>query len=58
MKPYGREKKIKHFYGKKDFNIIFKNKKLENWWEEMCTIISRKSIKQSVKKRINNELNE
>lgn len=39
MKPYLREKKIKHFPGKKTEH---------NWWEDIPTFISRRTFKQDM----------
>ena len=64
MKPYGREKKIKAWrrrgggkesYWKKDFHIHINFRKIGNWWEDMCTLISRSSMKQKLKKDIRND---
>jgi hypothetical protein len=60
MKPYGREKKIKAYrrkgdkdsYWKKDFHIHINFRKIGNWWENMCTIVSRSTMKQNLKKTI------
>lgn len=59
MKPYGREKKIKGSgIWKMDYHIHHKNKKIGNWWEDMCNFISRSMMKQKVKKDINRELSD
>lgn len=43
MKPYGRERKIKSFEGKKDYHP---KRGWRNWWEEMNTILSRSAMKR------------
>ena len=49
MKPYGQERKIKGSGNwKKDYHIHHSNKKVGNWWEDMCTIIPRKTMKQKL----------
>jgi hypothetical protein len=50
MKPYGREKKIKGLLWKRDYHIHQNNRKIDNWWVEMNTIISRTTMKQNMKK--------
>ena len=53
MKPYGREKKVKGDSGwKKDYHIHEKNRKMKNWWEEICECVSRKTMKQKFQKEI------
>jgi len=54
MKPYGREKKVRSW--KKDFHIHIKNRKIANWWEEICNILPRSSMKQKIKKEIDEHL--
>lgn len=57
MKPYGREKFVKGgpTY-KKDYHIHEKNRKIENWWEDITELLSRASLKQKVNKEIENQL--
>jgi hypothetical protein len=62
MKPYGREKKIRggasrwsNGNWKKDFHTHTSFRKIGNWWEDMCTIISRSSMKQNFKKDISDD---
>lgn len=59
MKPYGREKVVRGGRGfmagnrKKDNHCHDKNhRKLENWWEDFNTCISRTTIKQKLKKQL------
>ena len=53
MKPFGREKKIKGSgIWKKDYHIHHKNKKVKNWWEDICDYLSRSMMKQNWKKDI------
>jgi hypothetical protein len=52
MKPYGREKKIKHFSGKQD---VHPKRGFMNWWEAMSTFLTRSSMKQKIKKEIDTE---
>jgi len=57
MKPYGREKKIKNGWGYKvDCHPKKLGKEWVNWWEDMCTIITRSTMKQNLKKEIDKEL--
>ena len=35
---------------KKDYHLHIKNRKIENWWEEMVNYVSRKTMKQRLKK--------
>lgn len=41
---------------KKDYHIHIKNKKIENWWEGMVNYVSRKTMKQRIKREIEKEL--
>lgn len=51
MQPYGRGKKIKGSGAwKKDYHIHEKNRKVKNWWEDMCDFLSRSRMKQIWKK--------
>lgn len=52
MKPYGREKKLKGVSWKRDYHPP---KGFVNWWENVCNYVSRKTMKQQVKKEIQNE---
>jgi len=57
MKPFGREKKIKGSGAwKKDYHIHYKNKKVKNWWENICNYLSRSMMKQNWEKDIKHEL--
>ena len=57
MKPYGREKKVKgDITWKRDYHIHQKNRKLKNWWEGICDLISRKTMKQNLKRDIEGEI--
>lgn len=54
MKPYGRLKKIMGCGDwKEDFRIRINHKKVGNWWEDMDTTIPRATMKQLIKKEIN-----
>ncbi len=56
MKPYGREK---HVSGgdnwKTDFHIRPK-RKFSNWWEDICKLLPRSTMKDKSKKEIEKEL--
>lgn len=52
MKPYGREKRVKGSYWKQDCHPP---KGFINWWENICQCIPRKTMKQKIKKEIENE---
>jgi len=52
MKPYGRENKVKHFSGKRD---VHPKRGWMNWWEGMRKLLTRGSMKQKIKKEIDNE---
>lgn len=54
MKPYGREKKVKGLRFKKD---IHPKKGFINWWEAICDLIPRSTMKLKWKKEIDNEIN-
>ena len=56
MKPYGRIKNIK-FASKTDGHYKENNRKIKNWWEAQDNIVPRTTIKQIVKKEIQNERN-
>ena len=51
MKPYGREKKVR-------LNLpdCHPKKGWENWWEDMCSFLSRSTMKQKLKKEIDKEI--
>lgn len=51
MKPYGLGKTVK-FPGKKDCHP---KKGFVNWWEKIVEPKARKTIKQEIKKEIENE---
>ncbi len=56
MKPYGREKNVKGCGKWKEDHHLHKNgKKIEHWWEVIVNCLPRKTIKQNVKKEIENE---
>ena len=61
MKPYGREKKIRGGRGysvgnwKKDCHP---KRGYINWWEDMCTFLTRSGMKSITKKTIEQELEE
>lgn len=59
MKPYGREKKVKGTGSwKTDYHIHHKNKKIGNWWEDICNFLTRSRMKQLLQKDIDLEINE
>lgn len=53
MKPFGREKKIM-------LNIpdYHPKKGWRNWWDDMCDYLSRSTMKQKLRKEIEEEINE
>ena len=51
MKPYGREKIVHHFKGKKDMHPHPKHL-FENWWETICKLVSRRTMKQIFNKQM------
>lgn len=53
MKPYGREKTVKGASWKEDCHPP---KGFINWWEDICQCISRKTMKQNLKREIENEI--
>ena len=55
MRPYGQEKMITAPY-KRDNHVHIKGRKIENWWEEICDPIPRKTIKHNVKRQIETEM--
>lgn len=59
MKPYGRTNETvkENPRWKKDYHLHDKNgRKLKNWWEEIIGYVSRGSIKQKIKKQIEQEI--
>lgn len=52
MKPYGRCKNIKGNGAWKVPHININGKKINAWWSDMDTNISRSMIKQAVKKEV------
>lgn len=57
MKPYGREKNIKGSgIWKKDYRIRIKNRKIGNWWEDMCNFVSRSSMKRKAQEEAFNDI--
>jgi len=49
MKPYLRDKKIMGIgKWKRDYHIHENNHKVGNWWEDLCTTISRRTMKQKL----------
>lgn len=49
MKPYGREKKIKGCgKWKVDYRVRRNGRKIGNWWEDMCNLVPRKTMKQNL----------
>lgn len=50
MNPYGREKKLQSTGWKRD---VHPKKPYINWWENMCSFLSRSTMKQNWKKEIN-----
>lgn len=56
VKPYGREKYVSGGNNwKKDFNIRPK-KKFKNWWEDVCDLLPRSTMKANIRKEIQEEL--
>jgi hypothetical protein len=54
MKPYGREKKLQGTGAwKRD---VHPKKGYINWWEDMCSFLSRGRIKQNWKKEVKSEI--
>lgn len=56
MRPYGRIKKILKNY--KNHNIVIKNRKWGNWWEDFNTTLSRSRVNQLIQKEIEQEINQ
>lgn len=56
MKPLGQIKTVKGIPSKKDYHIHINNKKIENWWESICTYVSRNRLKQLFKKELNENI--
>lgn len=57
MKPYGREKKVtRNPNWKRDYHIHEKGRKVANWWESICSLLSRSTLKQRIKREINNDI--
>lgn len=52
MKPYGREKNVKGASWKQDCHPP---KGFINWWENICQCVSRKTMKQKIKREIEDE---
>lgn len=59
MKPYGREK---HVTGgtvwKKDVHVRKNGRKIENWWESICKLVPRSTMKLNCKRNINKDLSD
>lgn len=56
MKPYGREKYVSGGNNWKiDFHIRPK-RKFKNWWEDICQLLPRSTMKAKSKKEIEEEL--
>lgn len=58
MKPYGR---LKHITGGNFWKIDrhpHPKHKLVNWWEKICDVVSRKTMKQKYKDEICTELSD
>jgi len=62
MKAFGREKKVKGSWWKKDHHPkidkkkrIFKIKSL-NWWEYLNNVVSRHTMKQNIQHEVNEEI--
>ena len=56
MKPYGREK---HVSGGNNWKIdlhIRPKRKFSNWWEDICQLLPRSTMKAKSKKEIKEEL--
>lgn len=52
MKPYGREKHISGGNSwKKDFHIRPK-RKFQNWWEDICKLLPRSTMKSKTRKEV------
>lgn len=53
MKPYGRDK---HVSGgndwKRDYHIHQNGRKVENWWEDICQLLPRSTMKANVRKEV------
>lgn len=57
MKPYGRVKKItQNPDWKRDYHIHENGRKVANWWESICSLLSRSTLKQRIKREINNDI--
>ena len=53
MKPYGR-KPAPRFPRKEDCHL---HNGWRNWWEDMCSTLSRSGVKRLWRKEVDNELN-
>lgn len=65
MKPYNLGKKLSSgttsFSGswKTDYHLhTKKGRKIENWWEGMVHFVSRRTVKQDIKRQIDSNFNE
>lgn len=51
MKPYGREKHVSGGNNwKRDYHIMPK-RKFQNWWEDICQLLPRSTMKAKAKKK-------
>lgn len=58
MKPYGREKKVTGGNSWKiDYHLHPKHK-VSNWWEAICNLLPRTTIKKRIKDDIERDLDE
>ena len=52
MKPYGREK---HVSGGNNWKIDFhvrSKRKFQNWWEDICQLTPRSTMKANIRKEV------
>lgn len=57
MKPYGRCKNIKGS-GRWKIDYHVHKKGFVNWWENICDVLPRSTMKRNMKKEIDKEINE
>lgn len=55
MKPYGREKHITGGNKWKTDGHFHPKHLVENWWESICDVISRRTMKQNLRREIEQE---
>ena len=57
MKPYGREKNLKGSGPwKRDYHVRKAGRKIANWWEDMCDVVSRMTMKRMTEREVDEEV--